>query len=52
MKDDDAKKKAKEKAKKASTTWDSIAKPLNSNSSVFGKRMKAKIDEVWNVFKE
>ena len=51
IKDDDAKKKAKEKAKKkASTTWDSIAAPLNSNSNVFGKRMKAKIDEVYGEY--
>ena len=51
IKDDDAKKKAKEKAKeKASTTWDSIAAPLNSNSNVFGKRMKAKIDEVYREY--
>ena len=46
-----AQEKAKEKAKeKASTTWDSIAAPLNSNSNVFGKRMKAKIDEVHGTY--
>ena len=35
---------------KANTTWNSIAAPLNSNSNVFGKRMKAKIDEVYETY--
>ena len=44
-------KEKKDKAKeKASTTWDSIAAPLNSNSNVFGKRMKTKIDEVHGTY--
>ncbi|CAL6383485.1 unnamed protein product [Bathycoccus prasinos] len=41
----------KDKAKNDATNkWNSNAVPLNSNSNVVGKRMKAKIDDVYKIY--
>ena len=40
----------KEAITNATAKWDGIASPLDSNESVFGKRMKPKLDDVYGTY--